>query len=212
VPGTVADVAFGEPLAIALEAEAACAWHDWAGALAVAAAACLAAGGSSCRIVLQRGHVVDIGDGSIPGLLRLAGAEPAEVGAVNLCRLADLRAALTATGAAAGLFVLGPAAPAGLVDLPGFVWCCREAGRTALVAIQGKEASPGAALDAGADLVVADAAEALGGPPLGLVAGRASLVRACLAQRDGLGRVALPRAAEVEALRSALAARGRSHP
>jgi hypothetical protein len=41
-----------------------------------------------------------------------------------------------------------------------------------LVAARGA-ASPAAALDAGADLVVADAAEALGGPPLGLVAGRA---------------------------------------
>jgi seryl-tRNA(Sec) selenium transferase len=69
------DVAFDDPLAAALEAEAACVWHDWAGALIVAAAAC-AVGGPPCRIVLQRGHVVDIGGGSIPWLLGLAGAEP----------------------------------------------------------------------------------------------------------------------------------------
>lgn len=201
-------VAFGDPLAAALEAEAACAWHDWAGALAVAAAACVAEG-TADRIVLQRGHVVDIGGGSIPGLLRLAGATPLEVGAVDLCRSEDVRAALHGPGIAAGLFVLGPASPAGLVDLTGFVWACREAGRIAIVAIRGT-GSPAAAFDAGVDLIIADAAEALGGPPLGLVAGRASLVRACLAQRDGVGRVALPRAAEVEALRSALAGRGRS--
>ncbi len=208
---TAAAAAFDDPLAAALEAEAACIWHDWAGALLVAVAGTCAGGDGPNRIVLQRGHVVDIGGGSIPQLLRLAGAAPVEVGAVDLCRVDDLRAALLAPGTAAGLFVLGPAAPAGLVDLPGFVWCCGEAGRTALVAIRGGAASP-AALDAGADLVVADAAEVFGGPPLGLVAGRAPLVRACLAQRDGLGRVALPRAAEVQALRSALAARGRFHP
>ena len=203
-------VAFDDPLAVALEAEAACVWHDWAGALLVAAAACVA-GSSSCRIVLQRGHVVDVGGGSIPRLLRLAGAEPVEVGAVDLCRTEALRAALLEPGTVAGLFVLCQVTPAGLVDLPRFAWACREAGRTALVAMRGA-ASPAAALDAGADLVVADAAEALGGPPLGLVAGRASLMLACSAQRELAGRVALPRAAEVEALRSTLVARGRVYP
>lgn len=202
-------VAFDDPLAAALEAEAACVWHDWAGAL-LAAAACLA-GGSADRIALQRGHVVDISGGSIPRLLRLAGAVPVEVGAVDRCQPEELRAALLEPGTAAGLFVLGQATPAGLLDLPRFAWACREAGRTALVAIRGA-ASPAAALDAGADLVVADASDALGGPPLGLVAGRASLVSACLNERDGVGRVALPRAAEVGALRSALAARGRVFP
>jgi hypothetical protein len=124
--GTVTAVAFDDPLAEALEAEAACVWHDWAGALLVVAAACVA-GSSSNRIVLQRGHAVDIGGGSIPGLLRLPGAEPVEAGAVDLCRLEELRGALAAPGTSAGLFVLGPSLPAGLVDLPRFAWACREA-------------------------------------------------------------------------------------
>lgn len=203
-----------EALADALETEAACVWHDWAGALLAAVAGCVAgddpaavralpdALGRPDRVVVQRGDVVDIGGGSILQLLRLAGAEPLEVGAVDRCDTDELRAALA--GAAAGLFVWRAPAPAGLVDLPGFAWACREAGSACVVALRGPAGTVAAALDAGARLVVADAAEVFGGPPLGLVAGAAPLVRACRAQADGVGRVALPRAGEVERLLAGL--------
>lgn len=204
-----------ETIADALEAEAACVWHDWAGALLAAVAGCVAgadptavralpdARGRPNRVVVQRGDVVDIGGGSILQLLRLAGAEPVEVGAVDRCGPDELRAALA--GATAGLFVWRAAAPAGLVDLPGFAWACRAAGSACVVALRGPAVTVAAALDAGARLVVADAAEALGGgPPLGLVAGAAPPVRACRAQAEGVGRVALPRAGEVERLLAGL--------
>ncbi len=63
-----------------------------------------------------------------------------------------------------------------------------------------------AALDAGADLVVLDGT-ALGGPPCGITAGAAPLVRACLAQERGVGRALLPRPDDADRLAAALAAR-----
>lgn len=183
-------------LAEALEAEAACVWGGWAGALVVAAAACVAgedrraiqglpdAGGRPNRIALQRGHVLAIGGGSIPQLLRLGGAAPVEAGASDRCEPEDLDAALA--DAAAGLFVASAASPAGLIALAPFVWRCRQAGRPALVAIL-DGLPPAAALDAGAALVILDGS-ALGGPPCGIVAGSLPLVRACAAQDRGVGR------------------------
>jgi seryl-tRNA(Sec) selenium transferase len=193
-------------LAEALEAEAACLWGGWAGALVVAAAACVAGedpravgllpdpGGRPNRIVLQRGHVLDLGGGSVPQLLRLGGALPAEVGSADRCGPEELDAALSA------------AAAPGLLPLAPFAWRCREAGRPAVVAILDGAASHAAALDAGADLVVLDGS-ALGGPPCGIVAGSERLVRACLAQDRGVGRALRARPDDAERLAAALAAR-----
>jgi D-glucosaminate-6-phosphate ammonia-lyase len=202
-------------LAAALEAEAACVWSGWAGALVVAAAACVAGedrraiaalpdpGGRPNRVVLQRGHVLDLGGGSLPQLLRLGGAMPVEVGAADRCGPEDLDAGLA--DAAAALFVASASAAPALLPLAPFVWRCRRAGRPAVVAIL--DGPPhAAALDAGAGLVVLDGT-ALGGPPCGITAGAAPLVRACLAQERGVGRALLPRPDDADRLAAALAAR-----
>jgi seryl-tRNA(Sec) selenium transferase len=200
-------------LAKVLEADAACLWHDWGAALAVAAAACVTGEdlgairalpdprGRPNRIVLQRGHVLDIGDSSIPQMLRLGGAEAVEIGAVDRCKPGELDAVL-AEGAVAGLFVAAPGTAAGLIDLPHWVWHCHQASRPALVALHGA-GSHRAALDAGADIVILDAA-GLGGPPCGIVAGRDPLVAACRLQAQGIGRAMLPHPHEREALGPAL--------
>ncbi len=132
-------------LAKVLEADAACLWNDWAAALALAAASCIAGEdlgavralpdprGRPNRIVLQRGQIVDIGDSSIPQMLRLGGAVAEEIGAVDRCKPGELDAML-AGGVVAGLFVAAPGAPAGLIDLPHWVWHCHQASRPALVA------------------------------------------------------------------------------
>ena len=74
--------------------------------------------------------------------------------------------------------------------------------RPALVALHGA-GSDRAVLDAGADLVVLDAAS-LSGPACGIVAGREPLVAACRLQAQGIGRAMLPRPHEREALGLAL--------
>jgi seryl-tRNA(Sec) selenium transferase len=204
-------------LAEALEAEAACLWGGWAGALVVAAAACVAGqdpravrllpgpgGGRPDRVILQRGHVLDLGGGSVPQLLRLGGASPAEVGSADRCGPEELDAALA--DAAGALFVASAAAAPGLLPLGPFAWRCREAGRPSIVAILDGAASHAAALDAGADLVVLDGS-ALGGPPCGIVAGSERLVRACLAQDRGVGRALRARPDDADRLAAALAAR-----
>ncbi|MEK0083875.1 hypothetical protein [Benzoatithermus flavus] len=192
-----------ETLARLLTAEAAHLCRSLAGAVVVAAAACIAgndlgavlrlpeAAGRRRRMVLQRGHVVELDGVSLLHLLRFAGAEPVEIGTARETRADELAAAL-AEGAAAGLFVAG-AGEGGSVALPAFSWACREAHVPSLVIADGS-LPPLAALDAGADLVLVDPARIAAAPEAGLVLGRRDLVRACALQERGIG--ALVRAEE----------------
>jgi seryl-tRNA(Sec) selenium transferase len=128
--------------------------------------AALAACGSP--VLIQRGHVVDIG-GSPLRLIEMAGCRAVEAGLVDRCDAAEIET----IAAAAGLFVVEAARP-GLVDLPGFLWACHQAGRPG-IAYLGTSRDWIPPLDAGADLVVIDlgrSVEAQGG----IVAGRAELV------------------------------------
>lgn len=196
-----------------------------AGALLVAVAAAITgadlaaalrlpdAGGRERRIVVQRGHVVEFGGLSVAQILRIAGALPVEAGTVGRCRGPEL-AALLAEGAAGGLFIEGAPRP-GLLGMAEFVWACRCAGVPSVVVPAN---APLAALDAGADLVVVDVAQAYGGQELGLIVGRADALAACAIQQSGLG--ALFRASDeslaavVTAVRTAAAdlAAGRAVP
>jgi seryl-tRNA(Sec) selenium transferase len=187
------------PLARLLTAEAAWLCRSPAAAVAVAVAGCVAgmdlavvrglseAARRERRVVLPRGQVVELGGVSVLQLLRLAGAQPVEVGTVERCAVDELAAAL-AGGAAAGLYVDGGPTPVGMAP---FVWECRTAGVPALVAGAGA-GGPLAALDAGADLLVLDVARCYGGPPAGLVVGRGDLVAACALQEQGIGALFRP--------------------
>lgn len=119
-------------------------------------------------VVIQRGHVVDIG-GSPLRLIALAGCRAVEVGLVDRCDAVEVEEA----AAEVGLFVAEAARP-GLVDLPSFLWACRRAGRPAIVYL-GTQTAWIPALDAGADLVVVDLGRSVGTPGA-VVAGRAGLV------------------------------------
>jgi seryl-tRNA(Sec) selenium transferase len=209
-----------DTLARLLTADGARACASPAGALVVAAAACIAgsdlaavqrlpaATGRPHRIVLQRGQAVELGGVPLLQLLRLAGAEPVEVGTARACA-PDAFAAALSTGTAAG-FCLAGAEP-GLVDMARCVWACRRAGVPSLV-LADATAGPLAALDAGADLVVIDVAALYGGPETGVIAGRADLVAACALQERGLAALfrAAPGAvaATLDAVRAAAAPAG----
>jgi D-glucosaminate-6-phosphate ammonia-lyase len=196
-------------LATALEADAACLFSDWAGALVCAVAACIAGedlaamralpdtDGRPDRIVLQRGHVVDLDGGSLLQLIRLGGGRALEAGAVDRCDPEELEVVLRRPEVAAGLFVAAGEARAGLLGLAEFAWACRQAGRPCLTAILDGTPAP-AVIDAGASLVVLDRT-ALGGPPCGIAAGEAVLLRAVRAQRQGVGRAFRPRPSDAAA-------------
>jgi seryl-tRNA(Sec) selenium transferase len=171
------------------------------------------AGRREHRIVVQRGHVVELGGLSVAQILRIAGALPVEAGTVGRCREPELTA-LLAEGAASGLFIEA-ARGSELLGMAEFVWACRRAGVPSVVVAADV---PLAALDAGADLVVVDVAQAYGGQELGLIVGHAEALAACTLQQTGLG--ALFRASDeslaavVTAVRTAAAdlAAGRAVP
>ena len=194
-------------LAQLLTAPAAFACGSPAGALVVAVAAAITGAdiaavlrlpdptGRERRLVVQRGHVVEVGGVALTQLVRFAGAVPVEAGTAERCHAADL-GALLADGAACGLFVEPEGRGAGeLVGMAEFVWACRLAGVPSYVMPAG---APLAALDAGADLVLVDAAATYGGTAIGLLAGRADLIEACRLQVRGIGAL-FPASAEAVA-------------
>jgi hypothetical protein len=98
----------------------------------------------------------------------------------------DELGAIQALGAAAGLWLSDSSVRDPPVDLPGFVWACSTAGVPSIV-VCAEPPGPIAALDAGADLIVADPAALYAGPAAGLILGRRELVRCCALQERGLG-------------------------
>jgi L-seryl-tRNA(Ser) seleniumtransferase len=188
--------AAGGPLAARLGAPAVALAHGLAGAVILATSACSTNGGP---VVLMKAHCIDLG-GPLADLLALAGAVPVEVGSADRASLADVEAGLVA-GAAAVLYVAEERlAGAPLPGLPAVRHAARSrAVSTIVVALTGRNIE--GLLDAGADLLVLDAAAALGGPSLGLVAGDPALVAAARAsQRTGLGRALRPTPDAVVAL------------
>ncbi len=197
-------------LADRLGAEAATVVHGFPGAILVAVAACLTGErpgavdrlpGGGGRIVLQRAHSIDLGC-RLTQLLAVAGAEPVEIGAVDRTALHQLEAALE-EGVAGALFVAGTGG-GGLLELPGFLFAAHERQVPVVVAAPERADWTGL-LDAGADLVVLDAATAFGGPGAGIVAGRPALVQAARLQRLGIGRLVQATPGLVAELAEALA-------
>lgn len=177
----------GAALAEKLEAEAATATHGFAGAVLLAALGIEAPGRP---IVHLAAHDIEIA-GPLRDLLRHAGALPQAVGSVDRATRADLEAAL-ATAAAALWVADERLAAAHLVGLPEFRHLAHQRGiPTIVLAPSGRNIE--GLLDAGADLLVLDAATAFAGPPLGIIAGRADLVGSVRrAQGRGLGRLTAP--------------------
>lgn len=200
-------------LALHLGAPAATVVHGLPGAVLVAVAACLAGerlahvdrlpedGG---RIVLQQAHAIRFGC-RLEQILALAGAVPVPIGSADVAALYQLEGAL-ADGAVGALFVVRPdRAGQTLVDLPSFLFAA-HARRLPVVVVAPEANDWTGLLDAGADLVVLDAAAALGGPSAGIIAGRAELVRAARLQRLGVGGLVQPTPALLDEVAASLRA------
>ena len=139
-----------------------------------------ACGGGSNAVVLQRGHVIDVG-GSPLEWVRMAGLAALEIGLVDRCRTDELEATLPAVGA--GLFVSLPASQApGLIDLPHFLWACHRADRPVLAHYRGGPPWDWL-LDTGADLISIDLGCGIGRAG-GLVVGRSAMMGRLRAERS----------------------------
>jgi L-seryl-tRNA(Ser) seleniumtransferase len=192
----------GAAVAEKLGAEAATLTHGFAGAVLLAAMAVRPKGRP---IAFLAAHDIEIA-GPLRDLLPLADAVTCPVGSVDRASRDDVEAALTNETAAALYVADDRLAAAPLIGLPDFRHAAHQRSVPTLVLASGGAAAE-ALLDAGADLLVLDAATTFAGPPLGIVAGRADLVaNAAAAQSSGSGRLTLPAPDHLAALLAALAA------
>lgn len=142
--------------------------------------------GLANNVVMLKGHVVDFG-ADVRQMARMAGGRVVEVGTATHCGEDELEAAFSARTAAALYVVSHLCVLRGQPTLERFVAIARAKGVPVIVDAAAEYDLRGFHR-AGADLVVHSAHKFLAGPTAGLVAGRAALVRAVLAQNKGIGR------------------------
>jgi L-seryl-tRNA(Ser) seleniumtransferase len=195
IPGTMLDA-----IARRFAAEDAVVTANVAGGLVLGVLAL--GGGSAPRVLVQRCHVVRLG-APVTRLLELIQARSVEIGAVDGCEVEEFAGALPDCDLA--LYVVDEAVPPGGLDLPGFLWRAREAGRSVLV-LDPMSGNWPAWADAGADLTVLDVGRGLGGPSAGLVAGRAAAIDRCRELLDDMGAVFAVEPDTVNAVAEAVAA------
>lgn len=142
--------------------------------------------GMKDEVVMLRGHAVSYAH-HVEQNVRLAGARIIEVGAATDAGLYQLHHALTARTTAA-LYVVSPLAVSRRVpDLASFTRACHEHAVPVIVDAAAVT-DPRPLVASGADLVLWSAHKAMSSVTGGYVAGRRSLVRACLIQEHGIGR------------------------
>jgi L-seryl-tRNA(Ser) seleniumtransferase len=185
-------------IAAALGAEAGCVTGCTAGSIAMAVAGCMTgtergridqlpdASGLRDEVVIQKGHVVDYGH-NVTQNVRVAGARVVEIGVATDCQPYQLEHALNARTAAALYVVSHLTVQHRMIDLATFCAVCHGAGVPVLVDAASVP-DPRPYLQAGADLVLFSAHKSFAALTAGIVAGRAALVEACLAQQHGIGR------------------------
>jgi uncharacterized pyridoxal phosphate-dependent enzyme len=142
--------------------------------------------GMKSRVVLQKGHEVHYGAG-VSQMIRLAGAQPVEIGTATSAALFQLRGALKPDVAAAVYVVSHHTVQHGMIPLIDFAAACHEFDIPVIVDAAAEYDWSGL-LRQGADLIIFSAQKALLGPTAGIVAGRNDLVRACYHQEYGIGR------------------------
>lgn len=187
-----------EAIARLTGAEAGCVVGCSAAGMAVTAAAALTGGnmgwvkalptvlGPRRKIVIQKGHIISVGDSSISQVVRMTGAEVVEAGEALDCSKFYLEAALT-DDVAAAMYVMGDKFPPNLLQLEPFIEICKS--RNVPVIIDAAYITDFRYLhELGADLVVHSGQKWLGGATAGLIAGKKELVHACYMNDMGIGR------------------------
>lgn len=153
------------------------------------------------EVVMLRGHAISYAH-HVEQNIRLTGAKVVEVGAATDAGLYQLRHAITERTTAA-LYVVSPLAINQRVpDLASFVKTCHER-KIPVIVDAASMTDPRIYLASGADLILWSAHKSMGSITGGYIAGRKSLVRACLLQEHGIGR---PMKAGKESIIGAMAA------
>lgn len=190
--------AAGKALSKALGCEAACVTGCTAASIAMAVAGCMTGtdlgrveqlpdpDGMRDEVVIQKGHVVDYGH-NVAQNIRVAGAKVIEIGVATECKPYQLQHALSGRTAAALFVVSHLTVQHRMIDLQRFCSICHEAGVPVIVDAASVP-DPRPYLEAGADLVLFSAHKAFASLTAGIVAGRSTLVEACLLQQQGIGR------------------------
>lgn len=142
--------------------------------------------GMKSRVIMQRGHDCNFGV-QVSQMIRLAGAVPELIGTSDRCAVAELRAVLADDVAAAVFVISHHTAQREMIDLAAFCEACHNAGVPVIVDAAGEQ-DLRHYLSAGADIAIASAHKNFGALTAGIVAGRASLIEACLLQDVGIGR------------------------
>ncbi len=173
-------------------------------AAAVALAVGLAGRGG---VVVSRGELVEIGGGvRIPDVIRRAGGRLIEVGTTNRTRIEDFEDVL-AEGRAKVVLRVHPSnfSQSGFVEVPDFAGLAEATHRHDAILIDdlgsgalldtsqfglAHEPMPSERLAAGADLVTFSGDKLVGGPQVGIIAGRADLVAKL--RKDPLARAMRP--------------------
>lgn len=179
-------------------AEAGCAANCTAAGMTVALASCLTGSdiarikelptirGTRNKVVIQKGHVIGIGDIPATQLIRMTGAEPVEIGEALDCATFHLEAALT-DDVAAAVYVMMDVFPPNLLPFDTFLRICQSKGVPVIVDAA-YDTDFRHSIAKGADIVVHSGQKWLGGATSALVAGRKDLVHACYLQEMGIGR------------------------
>ncbi len=140
------------------------------------------------RVLIQKGHCVNYG-APITQSIRLAGALPVEMGAINNCPADVIRHELASDGVAAVVAVESHhTVRHGWVPLEEVVGMAHEVGVPVIVDGAAQDHRLAQLIATGADLVITSAHKYLCSTTGGVVAGRQELVDAVYLQNRGIGR------------------------
>lgn len=142
--------------------------------------------GPKKKIVIQKGHVIGVGDTSISQMVGITGAEMVEAGEALDCSRFYLESALTPDVAAA-IYILGEHFSHNLLTLETFIRICKSK-NVPVIVDAAYETDFRHLHQKGADLVVHSGQKWLGGATAGIIAGKKELVHACYMNDMGIGR------------------------
>ncbi|GGD89827.1 PLP-dependent transferase [Paenibacillus nasutitermitis] len=145
--------------------------------------------GGKNKIVIQKGHIIGVGDAPIHQVIRMTGAEVVEIGESIDCATYHLEASLTDEVAAAVYvtYLFGDSFPPNLLSLESFIEICKKKRIPVIVdAAYGTDYK--SLISQGADIVIYSGQKWLGGATAGLICGSKDLVYACYLQENGIGR------------------------
>jgi len=142
--------------------------------------------GPKNKIVIQKGHVIGIGDTPATQLIRMTGAVPIEIGEALDCASYHLEASLTPDVAAA-VYVMMDVFPPNLLPFETFLRICKSK-NVPVIVDAAYDTDFRTSISLGADLVVHSGQKWLGGATSALVAGKKELIHACFLQEMGIGR------------------------